>query len=358
MIPRTPKLLALALAVLSMGLLFSVDALAQTDASQRWDPDWNPPRTEWGHPDLQGNWSNVTLTPFERPQGMGPVYTWAQVDSIAGREVARVERGLEASDPNRSAPQPGNVGGYNEVYFDRGDGVAMVDGEPRTSFITFPADGRIPALSAEGQKRKEEYDAFRSQFAQYDHPELRPLAERCIVYYGSSRTGVLGSPMTPTRAYNNNLTIVQNPDHVLIRSEMIHDVRIIRLGEPDELPKDMRLWFGDAWGRWEGNTLVVETTNQRFDQGINVSGSMIRHSEDLRVLERFTRVDDDTILYEFEIDDPRTYSEPWGGQIPWEKFDEQILEYACHEANYALSNVLSGARYQERQAARNRREGG
>ena len=223
----------------------------------------------------------------------------------------------------------------------------VADGEPRTSLITFPADGRMPALSAEGQKRKDEYDAFRSQFAQYDHPELRPLAERCVIYYGSSRTGVLGSPMTPTRAYNNNLTIVQNADHVLIRAEMIHDVRIIRLGEPDELPKDMRLWFGDSWGHWEGNTLVVETTNQHLDQGINVSGSMIRHSEDLRVLERFTRVDDDTILYEFEIDDPRTYSEPWGGQIPWEKFDQQILEYACHEGNYALSNILSGARYQE-----------
>jgi hypothetical protein len=351
MIPRTLKLLALALAVLSTGLLSSVDALAQE--SSRWDPDWSPPRTAWGHPDLQGNWSNVTLTPFERPEGMGPVYTWDQVDSIAGREVARVERGFVASDPDRAAPQAGPVGGYNEVYFDRGDGVAMVDGEPRTSLITFPADGRMPALSAEGQKRKDEYDAFRSQFAQYDHPELRPLAERCVIYYGSSRTGVLGSPMTPTRAYNNNLTIVQNADHVLIRSEMIHDVRIIRLGEPDELPKDMRVWFGDAWGHWEGNTLVVETTNQRLDQGINVSGSMIRHSEDLRVIERFTRVDDDTILYEFEIDDPRTYSEPWGGQIPWEKFDQQILEYACHEGNYALSNILSGARYQERQAGGN-----
>ncbi len=323
MIPRTSKQLAVALVVVLAGLSFSVDALAQ-EASPRWDPDWNPPRTAWGHPDLQGNWSNVTLTPFERPPGTGPVYTWAQVDSIEGREVARVERGLQASDPNRGAPRAGNVGGYNEVSFDRGDGVAMVNGEPRTSLITFPSDGRMPALSAEGQKRKEEYDAFRSQFPQYDHPELRPLAERCIIYYGSSRTGVLGSPMTPTRAYNNNLTIVQNADHVLIRSEMIHDVRIIRLGEPHELPNDMRLWFGDAWGHWEGNTLVVETTNQHPDQGISLrrpgapSGSMIRHSEDLRVLERFTLVDEDTILYEFEIDDPRTYSEPWGGQIPWD----------------------------------------
>jgi hypothetical protein len=350
MIPRASKLLALALAVASTGV--SVTAEAQAFA-QRWDPDWQPPRTAWGHPDRLGNWSNVTLTPFERGRGVGPVYTWAQVDSIEGREQSRVQRGFVSSDPNRARLQPGNVGGYNEVYFDRGDGVAMVDGEPRTSLITFPANGRMPALSPEGLDRKKEYDAFRSQFAEYDHPELRPLAERCIIYYGSSRTGVLGSPMTPTRAYNNNLTIVQNADHVLIRSEMIHDIRIIRLGPRQALPNYRRLWFGDAWGHWEGNTLVVETSNQHLDQGINVSGSMIRHSEDLRVIERFTKVDDDTILYEFEIDDPRTYSEPWGGQIPWERFDEQILEYACHEGNYALSNILSGARYQERQAGRN-----
>ena len=355
MIPEASKLLALGVAVLSTGLFSSAEAQAQ-ERSSRWDPDWQPPRTAWGHPDLQGNWSNVTLTPFERSRDVSPVYTWAEVDSIERREEARVERGLEASDPNRVRLQPGNVGGYNEVYFDRGDRVAMVNGEPRTSLITFPADGRMPTLSPEGLKRKREYEEFRSQFGEYDHPELRPLAERCVIYYGSSRTGVLGSPMTPTRAYNNNLTIVQNADHVLIRAEMIHDVRIIRLGEPDLLPKDHRLWFGDSWGHWEGNTLVVETRNHRADQGINQSGGMVMHSEDLKVLERFTRVDDDTILYEFEIHDPRTYSEPWGGEVPWEKFDQKILEYACHEGNYALSNILSGARYQERQVGRNQRE--
>ena len=351
MIPRAAKLLVVALAVVSTGLLSSVEAQVP-ERSRRWDPDWRPPRTAWGHPDLQGDWSNVTLTPFERAQGAGPVYTWAEVDSIEGREEARVERGLEASDPNRSPPQPGNVGGYNEIYFDRGDRVAMVNGEPRTSLITFPADGRIPELSPEGLRRKREYQEFRSQFGAYDHPELRPLAERCIIYYGSSRTGVLGSPMTPTRAYNNNLTIVQNADHVVIRSEMIHDIRIIRLGEPDPLPAHIRPWFGDSWGHWEGNTLVVETSNHHPGQGINQSGSMILHSEDLKVIERFTRVDDDTILYEFEIHDPRTYSEPWGGAVPWRRYDDLLYEYACHEGNYALSNVLSGARYQESLAGR------
>ncbi len=176
------------------------------------------------------------------------------------------------------------------------------------------------------------------------------MAERCIVYYGLSPTGLLGPPMTPTRGYNNNFTIVQNADHVLIMSEMIHDVRIIRLGEPNRLPAHVRPWFGDSWGRWEGNTLVVETTNIHPDMGFNEQADKIPHSPEMRVIERFTRVAEDNILYEFEIHDPRTYTEVWGGQVPWRKYDQQIFEYACHEGNYALANVLSGARYLERDA--------
>ena len=355
MIPGAPKLLALGVAVLSAGLFSSAEAQAP-ERSQRWDPDWRPPMTAWGHPDLQGNWSNATLTPLERRRGMGPAYTWAEVDGIEGREQARVEAGYEPSDPNRPPPQAGNIGAYNQVFFDRGDRVAVVNGEPRTSLITFPADGRIPSLSSEGQRRKQEYDEFRSQFGEFDHPELRPLVERCVVYYASSRTGVLGPPMSPTAGYNNNLTIVQTADHVVIRAEMIHDIRIIRLGQPDRLPAHIRPWFGDSWGHWEGNTLVVETTNVHPDQGYNESFDKVPYSEDYKVIERFTRVDDATILYEFEIDDPKTYSEPWGGQVPWVRFDQQILEYACHEGNYAVENVLRGARYQERQISRDRRE--
>ncbi len=225
--------------------------------------------------------------------------------------------------------------------------MARVDGEPLTSLITFPANGRIPELTPEGARRKREYHESRSRFGRFDHPELRPLAERCIVFYGSSSASVMGPPMTPTRGYNNNLTIVQNADHVLIMSEMIHDVRIIRLGEPHRLPAQVRPWFGDSWGHWEGNTLVVETTNIHPSHGMREQTDKIVHSEDLRAIERFTRTDDENILYEFEIHDPRTYSEVWGGQVPWRKYDQQIFEYACHEGNYALANVLSGARYLE-----------
>ena len=153
----------------------------------------------------------------------------------------------------------------------------------------------------------------------------------------------MGPPMIPNTFYNNNYTIVQTEDHVLILAEMVHDYRVIRLGEPDErLPQQVTPWFGDSWGRWEGATLVVETTNLNPDHPFRG----MPPSAETKVHERFTRVDDDTILYEFTVDDP-AYTQPWGGQIPFERFDDLVYEYACHEGNYALMNILSGARYQE-----------
>jgi len=351
---RASKSLAFLLAVSVAGLSSPAQGQAP-DRFARWDPGYQAATNEWGQPDLQGNWTNATMTPLQRREGQEPMYSRDEVNALEGRTEARIVAGSAASDPNRPPPEPGNLGGYNEIYFERG-GVAVVNGEPRTSLITFPPDGRIPALSPEGLRRKQEYDAFRAQFGEYDHPELRPLVDRCIVYYASSNTGTLGPPMSPTGGYNNNVTIIQNSDHVVIRAEMIHDVRIIRLGEPDRLPSHLRLWFGDSWGRWEGNTLVVETTNVHRDQGYNETFDKVPYSEDYRVIERFTRVDDDTVLYEFEIDDPRTYSAPWGGQIPFERFNDQVLEYDCHEGNYAIENSLRGARYQESQAALNQRD--
>ncbi len=341
--------LMLCFALATAGFLFSAEA--QTPGrTQGSDPDYQPPRTQWGHPDIQGNWSNATLTTFERRPGLGPVYTQAQVDELEGGQLTQIRAGSDPSDPERGPPPvTGQIGrSYNQIYYDRGDRVARVDGEPMTSLITFPSNGRVPELTPEGARRKREYHEFRARFDAFDHPELRPLAERCIVFYGSSSASVMGPPMTPTRGYNNNFTIVQNADHVLIMSEMIHDVRIIRLGEPDRLPAHVRPWFGDSWGHWEGTTLVVETTNIHPSHGIREQTDKIVQSEDLRAIERFTRTDNDNMLYEFEIHDPRTYSEVWGGQVPWRKYDQQIFEYACHEGNYALANVLSGARYQER----------
>ena len=337
--------------LLGLCLATAAAALSSPAAAQQ----WVMPRTPDGHPDLQGTWSNATMTPFQRRPGQGPVYTPEEVAQREQGFVDRVVRGSQPSDPNRPAPPAGgNVGSYNQVWFEQGDRVAVVNGEPRTSLITYPSNGRIPALTAEGQERKDGYHGFRSQFGEYDHPELRPLADRCIVYYASSPTATLGPPMTPSGGYNNNIRVIQTADYVVIHGEMIHDTRIIRLGEPDRLPSHVRPWFGDSWGRWEGNTLVVETTNIHPDMGFIELRDKIPNSEDLKVIERITRLDEDNILYEFEVQDPRTYTEVWGGQIPWRTFDQQIYEYACHEGNYSMSNVLSGARYQERQAEGNR----
>ena len=306
---------------------------------------WVMPRTPDGHPDLQGNWTNETVTPFEREEGQGPVFTREEVEKIEQGEASRFLEGQQPSDVDRPAPPAGgNVGAYNNVYFDRGQRVAIVNGEPRTSLVTSPPSGRRAPLTPEGERRIKEYEDFRDQFGLYDHPELRPFAERCILFGSPS-----GPPMIPVGAYNSNYTIVQTADHVMIMSEMVHDVRIIPIGEPQTMRKDVRPWFGNSWGRWEGDVLVVETTNISPQQPVRG----IPLSEEAVVTERFTRVDEETIVYEFTVDDPTMFTEPWGGEIPINRFHANLYEYACHEGNYALANVLSGARYQERQAGRN-----
>ena len=325
---RYSALLLSALLVAAVGGIFST-ASAQSRSSGQWEV----PRTADGHPDLQGSWTNVTLTPFEREEGRPSGDCPASPGTVAcGRPIRE-----GASNEARLSGQE-----YSEVYWDRGTQIAIVDGEFVTSLVTKPANGRRPPLTADGQRRLQEYTEFRSRFNQYDHPELRPLAERCIVSFGSSA----GPPMIPNTAYNNNYIIVQTADYVMIKAEMVHDVRIIRLGEPDPLPANVRPWFGDSWGRWEGDVLVVETTNINPNQifrGISPTAS-------LKVTERFRRVDEETFLYEFTIDDPTTYSEAWGGVIPYKRFNNKVFEYACHEGNYSLASVLSGARYQEREA--------
>ena len=308
---------------------------------------WVVPRTPDGHPDLQGNWTNGTLTPMERPQGQGAVLTPEEVETIEGRFAERVRVGSQPSDPSRPPPPiTGRIGrSYNEIYYDRGGQVVVVNGEPRSSIITVPPDGRRPQLSPEGRRREQERSEFRGQFGQFDHPELRPLIERCLLFDQNA-----GPPMLPNAGYNNNYTIVQTADYVLIYAEVVHDARIIKL-EREPLPDYVRPWMGDSWGRWEGNMLVVETTN--FHPLHTLRG--IYPTDELKVIERFTRVDEGIINYEFTVDDPTTYTELWGGEMDFRKFEDVLYEYACHEGNYALSNILRGARYQERQAARNQR---
>jgi hypothetical protein len=338
MLRNAASFLGLCIAVTAFGVV--APAAAQAPASD--SGDWVIPRTPDGRPDLQGNWSSATITPLQRPEGQDLVLSWDEVEAREGRASNFLERVSRPSDPDREAPRAGGgVGGYNGIYIDRGDKVAKVYGEPRSSLITHPANGRTPELTPEAQARRAERREFRSQFGQYDHPELRPLGERCLVSFGSNA----GPPMLPNGFYNNNYTIVQTPDYVVIMAEMVHDARIIRIGDGPRLPDHIRPWMGDSWGHWEGDVLVVETTNIH---------PLHRYSgEEMKVTERFSRMAEDAILYEFTIDDPSTYTEPWGGQVPMMALNDRLYEYACHEGNYALSNILSGARYQERMEAEN-----
>jgi len=344
MLRNTVSFLVLCVALQALGLVSPVAAQAPASTSG----DWVLPRTPDGHPDLQGNWSSATLTPFQRPPDQGPFLSWEDVERIEGRAAGYLERVSQPSDPDRVAPPvggdgsrgaAGGVGGYNGIYIDRGDGVAILDGRPMSSLITHPTDGRIPDLTPEARERRSAYRATRREFGTYDHPEVRPLGERCIVSFGTNA----GPPMLPNGFYNNNYTIVQTADHLLIMAEMVHDARIIRIGDGPRLPDHVRQWMGDSWGHWEGDVLVVETTNIHTLQRFGGNGS-----ENLKVIERFSRVNEDTVLYQFTIDDPTTYTEIWGGAVPMKALDDKLYEYACHEGNYALSNILSGARYQER----------
>ena len=311
---------------------------------------WIAPRTPDGHPDLQGNWSNATLTPLERPAGLPRALSPQQVVALEKIRSDTVEKLSKASDPNRPAPPKGgdgstgaagNVGGYNYFWIDAGDHIAMVNGERRSSLIVSPDNGRVPALTADARARQAARARDNARFREYDNPENRPLAERCILSFGSNA----GPPMLPNYFYNNNYTIVQTWDNVMIMTEMVHDVRIIRMGKGERLPKQVRPWMGDSFGRWEADTLVVETTN--FHPLQTLRGS----SDNLRVTERFHRADEHTILYRFTVNDSTTFTQPWGGEVPFVKMNDRIYEYACHEGNYALSNILRGERARDRDAA-------
>ena len=348
------SLLALCVAVVVAGPA----SLSAVQVAAGASGEWVLPRTPDGHPDLQGNWTNVTATPIQRPPGQGPVLTPDQVAAIEGLRDGIVAAGSAASDPDRAPPPAGGTNPvcidgattcYNYVYWDSGDRVAIYNGEPRSSLVTNPPDGRIPPLTSAGAKQAAELLDITRQLGQYDHPENRPLPERCIMSYGSNA----GPPMLPNYGYNNNYTIVQTADHIMIMTEMVHDARIIRLGERVPLPEHIRPWMGDSWGYWEGDVLVIETTNLPVAQLNKHSYIYPGGSEQMRVVERLTRVDERTINYEFTVTDPGNYTLPWGGEVPMTALDDLIYEYACHEGNYALGNVLRGARHQERLDAEN-----
>ena len=318
---------------------------------------YTPPRMPDGRPDLQGTYDLATLTPLERPTGAKAVLTEEEAAKLEQAVAARRELGALPIKGDREAPPKGgdgsvgpagNVGGYNTFWLDPGSSYTIVNGERRTSLIVDPPDGRVPPLTpAAGQRTAaqrarptsdapERNDPGLEPAGAYDDPERRPLGERCLLGFSSTS----GPPVLPNYFYNNLHQIVQTPDAVMILTEMVHDARIVRMNAP-HLPKTIRKWMGDSVGHWEGDTLVVDTTN--FTDKTRFRGS----SEDLHVIERFSRVDDKTLLYRFTMEDPTTWEKPWTGEYTWPATDEHIYEYACHEANYALENILRGARRRE-----------
>src|SRR5215831_2850502 len=299
-----------------IGLLTPVLTFAQTRPSSH-------------KPDLQGIWTNATVTPLERPQ------QFAGKEFLTKAEAAEWEKQsvYDANGDRRDGGAEADVGrAYNEFWRDRGNVVSTM----RSSMIFDPADGKVPPLLPEAQKRNADLAAARRKLGgPFDGPENRSLQERCLL------TPQAGPPMLPAN-YNSNYQIVQTPDHVAILVEMIHDTRIIPLDGSPHPPRNVRFLMGDSRGHWEGKTLVVETTN--FTDKTSFRGA----SENLRVVERFTRTDENTLLYQFTIDDPTTWAKPWSGEIPMKKVTAPLYEYACHEGNYGMAGVLSGARSEEK----------
>lgn len=334
-----PALIALASLALGQTAPPSVLAKAKTDKQ-----NWTPPRAADGHPDLQGFWSNNIATPLERPKVLGNRATLTDEEVATFKRKAKelfsgngdaafgdtvfqtvldnvngVKKGFVSTD--------GNTGDYSSVW--------TVDREwdNRTSLITDPPDGRMPAFTPDGQKRREANLAARNRPPA--GPEDRTLQERCITY---------GSPQL-TAGYQSYYQIVQTPSAVVFLTEMIHDYRVIHINNSPHIPAAIRHWLGDSRGHWEGDTLVVDTTNYKPRSFMGVS------SEQLHVTERFTRTGPERLEYEITINDPGTWTKPWSLMIPWQRSNKPVYEYACHEGNIGLEGILSGARAEERASA-------
>jgi hypothetical protein len=302
---------------------------------------WKSPRTPWGHPDLQGIWDYRTITPLERPSALSgkSVLTDDEAAIFERDENRRQNRDL--IDPAKGGLNypPGGVIPYNEFWYDRGNSVV---GSKRTSLIVDPPDGRLPRLTPEGQQLADAAEVVDRE-TQLGHPhadsyEDRSLQERCIQSAGT--VPILPGP------YNNNIQIFQSAGYVAIVNEMIHEHRMVPLDGRPHFSQNLKQWTGHSVGRWEGGTLVVETTN--FSPKVDFRGAGPR----LKVVERFTRVAADALQYEVTVDDPTVWTRPWTAVLPMKQSSEQIYEYACHEENFAIKHVLSGARTDERRSGR------
>ena len=305
------------------------------------------PRTASGRPDLSGTYDVSTLTPMERPEELGEKMALSEEEAAEVAEGARRrdERRARPSDPGRGAPrQGGRVGGYNGFYIDNGDSAFQVDGQWRTSILIDPPNGRYPprvdGAPARGGRTPNPGTAFWLEpgldaAGPYDNMEQRPHAERCILSFGSTS----GPPMLPA-LYNNHKRIVQGENTIMILIEMVHDARIVRMNAEHD-PAEIKKWLGDSIGWWEGDTLVVETTNFVDRPAFR------RGSRNMTVTERFRMESADQLVYTFTVEDPTVWTAPFTGEYAWPRSDNKVYEYACHEANYALEGIMKGARLLE-----------
>lgn len=314
----------------------------------------------YGQPDLDGTWTNTTVTPFARATSLGTrsVYTDAEVKQIETQQAEGLARGNLPTDPQEGAPENnGIVGGYNVGWTDPGTHVMRINGQARSSFLTTP-DGQVP-LNREGKQVAPRSDRisgagwwvdseghFQSESMlnprrkPVDNPEDMSLGEQCVVAFGRN----LPPPMLPNDIYNNNYRIVQSKDSVAISSEMVHDTRVIRIGKRDHIPQNIRPWFGDSVGWYDGEALVVETTNYPKVQ------AFYGVWQDLKVTERFQRTTDGRINYKFSVEAPSVWDKPWGGEYDFAPASGRIVEYACHEGNYAFRGIIGGDRLAEQAA--------
>ena len=313
-----------------LALLMAAPAIAQT---------YRTPRTPLGQPDLQGLWDSDTMTRLQRPSKSfaALVATPEEAAAYEGKGYERYAKVIGPVDPNEPAPPLDKV--TDDDRLDRPLGLARVRGEIRSSQIVDPADGRLPytpeaKAAAEKALKDEEV---------YDHPEGRPFDERCLLGGG----GGVAAPITN----RHHILIVQTAGHVVLYGEQNHEARIVRLADRRPLPPAIRPWMGDSVGRWDGDTLVVETTglspNDRWRWN---AGDWIMLTPAARIVERFTRIAADEILYSYVVDDPGAYTRPWRGELPLRASPGPLFEYACHEGNYALTNILAGGRARDREA--------
>lgn len=370
MITRRPSpLQSIAAAASTCAMLLVCGAVAAQDEI---------PRTPSGRPDLSGTYDIATLTPLTRPREFGDrlFLTKEEADTIAAEQQERIALGAAPSDPDREAPPEGgappvgldesfrnalgagNVGGYNNFWVDQGEAVFEIDGKFRTSIIEDPQNGQFPPFTPAGMRRLQglfsaygrDNDGSAWWLDQpgpgpYDDPESLTLADRCLLAFGSSA----GPPMLPS-LYNNHKRLVLTDRYLMILNEMVHDARVVRIAGEHE-PEDMRRWLGDAVGRWDGDTLVIETRNFRDETG------MFGASRQLEVTEKFSFIDDQALLYEFTVNDPGAWQQPWSGSYAWPRSPNKVYEYACHEGNYAMGGILRGARLLEQDAMKAKADG-